>query len=182
MDPRLVGTWRILAVAARTGAFDEPDPTWDIIPPDPEHGRGLGAVAHPFRADGTAEFSNGKSLVRSEQVPWRLEEDGGELYLTFDRPQGPIGMRVWFRPDGTLVWEQNIFSRRCEAGRLWFNPVSGQWVGHDWPAQFSGATAFVLARDAAPCESGSGPNEPLQPTGPPLLVSQGSRSARRPGG
>jgi hypothetical protein len=163
MDPRFVGTWRIVAVAARMGAFDEPDPTWDIYPPYPEHGRGLAAVAHTFRADGTAEISDGKSLVRSEQVPWRLEEDGGELYLTFDMPQGPIGMRVWFRPDGTLVWEQNIFSRRCEAGRLWFNPVSGQWVGRDWPAQLSGATAFVFARDAAPSESGSGPNEPTGP-------------------
>ena len=166
MDPRLVGTWRIMAVATHLGAVDEPDPTWDIDPPDPEQGRGLGAVAHTFRADGTAEIGNGKARVPPERVPWRLEDDGGQLYLTFETPQGPVSMRVWFRPDGTLVWEQNIFSRRCEAGRVWFNPCSGQWVGRDWLAQFSTSTAFVLARDAAPSESGARPNESLQPTGP----------------
>lgn len=166
MDPRLIGTWRIVAVATRMGAFDEPDPTWDIYPLDPEHGRGLAAVGHTFGAVGTAEIGNGKSLARSEQVSWRLEDDGGELYLTFDTPHGPISIRVWFRPNGTLVWKQNIFSRRCEARRVWFNPVSGEWVGRDWPAQFSGATAFVLSLDAAPSERGSGPNESLRPSGP----------------
>ena len=159
MDPRLVGTWRIVAVATQTGAFDVPDPTWDIVPPDPEQGRGLGALAHTFPPDGTAEIANGR-------VPWRLVDDGGELYLTLETPQGPVGMRVWFRPDGTLVWEQSILSRRCEAGRVWLNPCSGQWVGRDWPAQFGISTAFILAREAAPSDGGARPNEPLQPTGP----------------
>jgi hypothetical protein len=42
---------------------------------------------------------------------------------------------------------QNIFSRCIEGHRVWLNLTSGEWVGREWPSQFHGSTAFVLARD-----------------------------------
>jgi hypothetical protein len=150
VDARLVGTWRIEAVASRTGDYEDPNLTWTTVPADTEQGERLGAVAHTFRADGTGQIGNRGVPARSpEQFTWRVEDEGGQLYLTLDSPLGPISMRVWLRPDGWLVWEQNVFSRRIEGRRVWFNPASRQWVGREWLSQFSGWAAFVLARDAA---------------------------------
>ena len=148
MGSRLVGTWRIEAVASRTGDFDDPNPTWTTLPPDPEKDARLGAVAHTFRADGTGQI--GRPDVPGpppEQFSWRVEDEAGQLYLTLDTPLGPVSMRLWLRSDGRLVWEQNVFSRRAEGRREWFNPTSGQWVGREWLAQFRGWVAFVLVRD-----------------------------------
>jgi hypothetical protein len=151
MDVRLVGTWRIEAVATSTGDFDAPDPAWATHRPDPGQGVRLGAVAHTFRADGTGQIESSSQPARSaERFTWRVEKQGGQLYLTLDTPDGPVSMRVWLRPDGRLVWEQNIFSRWTEGRRVWLNLTSGEWVGREWPSQFHGSTAFVLARDDDP--------------------------------
>jgi hypothetical protein len=152
VDPRFVGTWRIEAVATRTGDFDGTDQAWTAHPPDPGQGARLGAVAHTFRADGTGQIESNSLPDRPpERFIWRVEDEGGELYLTLDTSQGPVSMRVWLQPDGRrLLWEQNLFSRRTEGRRVWLNPTSGQWVGREWLSQFSAWTAFVLARDAAP--------------------------------
>jgi hypothetical protein len=147
----LVGTWRIEAIVCRTGDYDDPNPTWITHSPDPEQLAHLGAVAHTFRADGTGQVANRDApSPPPEQFTWRVEDEGGELYLILDTPQGPIMMRVWLRSDGRLVWEQNVFSRRSEGRRVWLDPTSGQWVGREWLSQYSGWVAFVLVRDAVP--------------------------------
>jgi hypothetical protein len=155
MDSRLIGTWRIEAVAGRTGDCEDPNPTWIIHPPDPEKDPRLGEVEHMFRGDGTGQISNrAVGALPADQFTWRLDDEAGQLYLTLDTPVGPVSMRVWLRSDGRLVWEQNVFSRRTAGRREWFNPTSGQWVGREWVAQFSGCAAFVLVRDGAPAAAG----------------------------
>jgi hypothetical protein len=146
----LVGTWRIEAVAGRRGAYDDPNPTWTTLPPDPEKDPRLGVVAHTFRADGTGQI--GRPDVPGpppEQFSWRVEDEAGQLYLTLDTPLGPVSMRVWLRSDGRLIWEQNVFSRLTDGRREWLNPTSGQWVGREWFSQFSCGVAFVLVRRRA---------------------------------
>src|SRR5262249_32768134 len=144
----LVGTWRIEAVASRTGDYDDPNLTWTTLPPDPEKDVRLGAVAHTFRPDGTGRIGGpGVPVPPPEQFTWRVEDEFGQLYLTLDTPLGPVSMRVWLRSDGRLIWEQNVFSRRTEGRREWLNPTAGQWVGREWLSQFSGWAAFVLVRD-----------------------------------
>jgi hypothetical protein len=168
VDSRLVGTWRIEAVAARTGDYDDPNPTWNTCPPDPEKDARLGAVAHTFRADGTGQIGHPDTTGRpSEPFTWRVDDEGGQLYLTLDTPQGPVSMRIWLRADGRLVWEQNVLSRRTEGGRLWFDPTSQRWVDRAWLAQFSGWVAFILARNRAPtADPGEVSAEPGRCSGP----------------
>jgi hypothetical protein len=162
----LIGTWRIEAVAGRTGDYDDPNPAWTTHPPDPEKDARLGAVEHTFRADGTGQIGNRDVRARpSDQFIWRIDDEAGQLYLTLDTPLGPVSMRLWLRSDGRLVWEQNVFSRRAEGRREWFNPTSGQWVGREWLSQFSGWAAFVLVRDVAPvADRGPASAEPAAPT------------------
>ena len=164
MDPRLVGTWRIEAVASRTGDYDDPNPTWTTLPPDPEKDARLGAVAHTFRADGTWQIGSPDVSSPPQQFTWRVEDEAGQLYLTLDMPWGPVSMRIWLRSDGRLIWEQNVFSRRTDGRREWFSPTERKWVGRDWLSQFSGWVAFVLVRDR-PCavETGQVGAEPDAP-------------------
>jgi hypothetical protein len=168
VDSRLVGTWRIEAVAGRTGDYDDPKPTWSTCPTDPERDARLGAVAHTFRADGTGQIGHWDATGQhSEPFTWRVEDEGGHLYLTLDTPHGPMSMRIWLRANGRLIWEQNVFSRRTEGGRLWFDPTSRRWVDRAWLAQLSGWAAFILARDAAPsADPGEVSAKPVRGRGP----------------
>src|SRR5262249_1469797 len=102
-------------------------------------------------ADGTGQIEGNNLPTRPpEQFTWRVEDEGGELYLTLDTSQGPVSMRVWLQPDGRRLWEQNVFSRRTEGRRGWFNPTSGHGGGREWVSRFSAWTAFGLARDVTP--------------------------------
>jgi hypothetical protein len=153
MDLRLVGTWRIEGVASRTGSLDVPDTAWTFHPPTPRQRSGFYAAAYVFEADGTFRIESRGDPPRQlpERGAWRLEEEDGELYLTFDGAGGPISQRVWFPSEGRMLWATSPLSRREEGGRVWLVPGAQGWVKHDrsWLVQFNLWVAFRLVREAA---------------------------------
>ena len=110
MGPRLVGSWHLEGVSTLLGRAgpDAGDEVWKADRAAPRHRAAMRGAGYVLRADGTGQIESRREppFWPPQPFSWRVEVEGGQLYLVLSGPDGATGrLRIWVRPDGQkMLW------------------------------------------------------------------------------